>query len=137
MVLWWEAAVAKRYRVTLTGEEREALGGMISRGKAAARRLVHARVLLQADASEGGPDWTDTRIAEAVRVSVRTIWRVGQRFVEEGLEVYHRPHNPQRPVICLDECSKQLIGEVRTPLPPCPAQDDRPGRAERYDYQHA
>jgi len=50
--------------VTLTAEEREALGGMISRGKA------DARVLLQADASEGGPDWTDTRIAEAVRVSV-------------------------------------------------------------------
>src|SRR6187200_542995 len=59
---------------------------MISRGKAAARRLVHARVLLQADASEGGPDWTDTRIAEAVRVSVRTIGRVRQRFVEDGLE---------------------------------------------------
>src|SRR6476661_11240894 len=64
---------------------------MISRGKAAARRLVHARVLLQADASEGGPDWTDTRIAEAVRVSVRTIGRVRQRFVEDGLEAALRP----------------------------------------------
>ena len=78
--------MAKRYRVTLTAEEREALGGMISRGRADARKLAHARVLLQADASEGGPDWTDTRIAEAVRVSVRTIERVRQRFVEEGLE---------------------------------------------------
>src|SRR5215210_4271956 len=86
-VAWrWEAAMAKRYRVTLTAEEREALGGMISRGKADARKLAHARVLLQADASEGGPDWTDARIAEAVRVSVRTIERVRQRFVEEGLE---------------------------------------------------
>jgi hypothetical protein len=46
---------------------------MISRGKADVHRLAHARVLLQADASEGGPDWTDTRIAAAVRVSVRTI----------------------------------------------------------------
>jgi hypothetical protein len=56
-VAWrWEAAVAKRYRVTLTAQEREALGGMISRGKADARRLAHARVLLQADASEGGLD---------------------------------------------------------------------------------
>ena len=54
--------MAKRYRVTLTAEEREALGGMISRGKADARKLAHARVLLQADASEGGPDWTDTRL---------------------------------------------------------------------------
>ena len=79
--------MAKRYRVTLTAAEREALDGMISRGKADARKLAHARVLLQADASEGGPDWTDTRIAEAVRVSVRTIERVRQRFVEDGLEV--------------------------------------------------
>ena len=43
-------------------------------------------MLLQADASEGGPDWRDTRIAEAVRVSVRTIERVRQRCVEDGLE---------------------------------------------------
>src|SRR3954471_16667568 len=86
-VVWrWEAVVAKRYRVTLTAAEREALGGMISRGKADARKLSHARVLLHADASEGGPNWTDTRIAEAVRVSVRTIERVRQRFVEDGLE---------------------------------------------------
>ena len=78
--------MAKRYRVRLTVEEREALGGMISRGKAEARKLAHARVLLQADASEGGPGWTDTRIAEVVRLSVRAIERVRQRFVEDGLE---------------------------------------------------
>ena len=41
--------------------------------------------------------------------------------MEDVLEVYHRPHDPQRPVVCLDECSKQLIGEVRAPLPPRPA----------------
>ena len=56
--------------------------------------------------------------------------------MEDVLEVYHRPHDPQRPVVCLDECSKQLIGEVRTPLPPRPAHDDRPGRAERYDCEY-
>ena len=96
-VAWrWEATVAKRYRVTLTAEERSALGGMISRGKAAARKLAHARVLLQADASAGGPDWTDTRIAEAVRVSVRTIERVRQRFVEDGLEAALLPRPSPR-----------------------------------------
>jgi hypothetical protein len=90
----WEAAVAKRYRVTLTAEEREALGGVISRGKADVHRLAHARVLLQADASKGGSDWTDTRIAAAVRVSVRTIERVRQRCVADGLEAAHyRPRN--------------------------------------------
>ena len=88
--------MAKRYRVTLTAEEREMLGGMISRGKAEARKLAHARVLLHADASEGGPDWTDTRIAEAVRVSVRTIERVRQRFVEEGLEAALLPRPSPR-----------------------------------------
>jgi hypothetical protein len=56
--------------------------------------------------------------------------------MEDVLEVYHRPHDPQRPVVCLDECSKQLIGEVRTPLPPRPAKDDRPGRAECYDCEY-
>src|SRR4051794_6495813 len=91
-----EAAVVKRYRVTLTVEEREALGGMISRGKADARKLAHARVLLQADACEGSPDWTDTRIVEAVRVSVRTIERVRQRFVEDGLDAALLPKPSRR-----------------------------------------
>jgi hypothetical protein len=77
--------MAKRYRVTLTVEERGELGRMIARGKADARKLAHARVLLQADEAEGGPGWADAAIAAAVRVSVRTIERVRQRFVERGL----------------------------------------------------
>src|SRR4051794_21239672 len=88
--------MAKWYRVTLTAAEREALGRMISRGKADARRLAHARVLPQADASQGGADWTDMRIAEAVRVSVRTIEWVRQRFVEDGLEAALRPRPSPR-----------------------------------------
>lgn len=47
--------------------------------------------------------------------------------MEDVLEVYHRPHNPRRPVIGLDETFKQLIGEVREPLPMTP------GQVERYD----
>lgn len=46
---------------------------------------------------------------------------------EEVVEVYHRPHAPSRPLVCRDECSKQLIAEVRDPLPPRPgaiATDD-------------
>lgn len=42
--------------------------------------------------------------------------------MEDVLEVYHRPYDAQRPVVCMDECSKQLIGEVRKPLPPKPGQ---------------
>jgi len=47
--------------------------------------------------------------------------------MEDVLNVYHRPDDPRHPVVCLDETSKQLIGEVREPLPPAP------GRVERYD----
>src|SRR3954453_9854090 len=77
--------MAKRYRVTLTAEERDELDRMISPGKADARKLAHARVLLLADASEAGPGWSDATISEAVRSSVGTIERVRQRFVEDGL----------------------------------------------------
>ncbi|GAB6841041.1 hypothetical protein HNR00_005151 [Methylorubrum rhodinum] len=63
----------KRYRVTLTAEERADLDRLISRGKAAARTLGHARMLLLSDAAEGGPGWTDAQVAEAVRVHVRSV----------------------------------------------------------------
>ena len=77
---------AKRYKVTLEPDERGELEKLISRGKGAARRLAHARILLHADQGEGRPGKIDAEIAEAVGVSVATIERVRQRFVEEGLE---------------------------------------------------
>jgi transposase len=86
--------MAKKYRVTLTPEEREVLSRMIARGKAAARKLAHARVLLQAD--EGGPARADEDIAAALNVSVRTIERVRQRFVEQGLEAALLPKPTKR-----------------------------------------
>jgi transposase len=76
----------KKYRVTLTAEERESLVALVAAGKAAAKKLTHARVLLKADQAEGGPGWIDERVAEALDVSAATIERVRQRFVEEGLE---------------------------------------------------
>ncbi len=50
--------------------------------------------------------------------------------MEDVLEVYHRPSDPDRPVVCLDECSKQLIAEIRDPLPP------RPGDIAKYDSEY-
>jgi hypothetical protein len=76
----------KKYLVTLTADEREQLAGMIAAGRAAARKLTHARILLKADSADGGPAWTDDRIADAVEVSTDTVARVRQRFVEQGLE---------------------------------------------------
>ncbi|HEX6985439.1 MAG TPA: IS630 family transposase [Planctomycetaceae bacterium] len=217
--------MAKRYRVTLTAEERDELEAMIRRGRADARKLAHARVLLQVDEADGSPGRIDRDVAAALDLGVRTIERVRKRFVEEGLEpallpkpskrvyarvldgaqeaklialacsrppdgkrrwtlrllaeqvvelgyaeavsyetvrrtlpknelrphlrrmwcippkasaefvcrmedvlaVYHRSHDSRRPVVCMDETTKQLIGEAREPLPPAP------GRPERYD----
>src|SRR5260370_13764935 len=76
----------KRYIVTLTAEERQHLHDLIAAGKAAAKKLAHARILLKADAADGGPAWPDHRIADALEVSTATIERVRQRFVEQGLE---------------------------------------------------
>ena len=88
--------MAKRYRVTLTHEEREQLRLMISRGKGDARRLAHARVLLQADEAEGGPRRTDEQIASALDTSTRTVERVRERFVEEGLDAALLPKRGKR-----------------------------------------
>lgn len=76
----------KKYRVTLTTEERQQLSELIAAGKTAAQKLTHARILLKADAAPGGPAWTDARIAEAVEVNLTTVERVRERFVEQGLE---------------------------------------------------
>ena len=215
----------KKYIVTLTDEEQRILREMLSRGKAAARKLMHARILLKANAGPGGPNWSDAAIAEGLEVGRATVERVRKRFVEEGfeaslqrrkplraeagrgwrsasdrvgvqpgsgrsqsvdraivggshgglgvrgrrlqrhrgadakknelkpwlkkawcippkanaefvwkmedvLEVYKRPYDPKRPVVCLDETSKQLIGEVRTPIPAAP------GQVAQYDYEY-
>ncbi len=77
---------AKKYKVTLTEEERTSLLSLISNGKAAAKKLAHARILLQADQSLEGPAWPDYQISESLSVSYETIGRVRKAFVEEGIE---------------------------------------------------
>jgi hypothetical protein len=75
----------KRYRVTLTPDERLGLEQLLAKGKAAARKLTRARILLKADASTAGPAWTDDQIHLALDVGLTTIARVRQGFVEQGL----------------------------------------------------
>jgi hypothetical protein len=50
--------------------------------------------------------------------------------MEDVLEVYHRPYDERRPLVCLDEVPVQLVGETRVPLPP------RPRQPARYDYEY-
>ncbi|MDB5351792.1 MAG: hypothetical protein JWN86_3039 [Planctomycetota bacterium] len=87
----------KKYRVTLTADERQRLQAMIAAGNAAAQALAHARILLKADQADGGPAWPDRRIAEALEVSVATIERVRQRLVEPGLDAALRRKEQDRP----------------------------------------
>jgi transposase len=92
----------KKYLVTLTAEERQSLHELTTAGKAAARKLIHARILLKADQAPGGPAWADERIAEALDVGLATIARVRQRFVEQGLAAalgrkpLDRPNRPRK-----------------------------------------
>jgi transposase len=76
--------MAKKYRVTLTEDERTMLTTMINAGTAPARKLTHARILLKADSAEGGPAWTDEDIAAALDVSLATLHRIRQQCVEAG-----------------------------------------------------
>jgi transposase len=87
----------KKYRVTLTADERQALHDLVAAGKAAAKKLAHARILLKADAAPEGPAWTDARIAEAVEVNRTTVEQVRQRFVEQGLQAALVRKKQERP----------------------------------------
>lgn len=74
-----------KYSVRLTANERAELNDLIRTGKRAASVLIHARILLKADAGANGPGWDDAQIAEAVECGASTVYRVRQAFVEEGL----------------------------------------------------
>jgi len=78
--------MSPRYRVTLTKEERENLEAMTRRGKAHARRFIHARALLLCDAGADGPAWNVADVATALGVTSRAIEHLKKRFVEEGFE---------------------------------------------------
>ena len=86
----------KKYRVKLTKEERNDLIELISQGKAAARKLVHARILLHADEAPEVGSLKDTDIAKAVYCSRLSVERVRKRFVVEGIESALNPKVQKR-----------------------------------------
>ncbi len=94
-----------KYVVQLENEEREQLQALIDRGGRAAAVLKRARILLKADQAESGPAWSDERIAEFAEVSLSTVHRVRQRFVQEGFEptVFRKPSS--------DRLYRKLDGE--------------------------
>jgi len=76
----------KKYIVKLSADERERLVALISKGKAAAKTILKARILLKADRSEVGEGWTDERICEALDTNLSLVARVRIKLVEEGLD---------------------------------------------------
>ncbi len=92
-------------------EEREQLPALVKAGKASALKLVRARVLLKADQQERGPAWADAEIAEALEVSLKTVFNIRRRWVERGLDAAlerQPPDAPARP--------RQLDGNVEARL---------------------
>lgn len=110
----------ERYKVTLTEEERRGLEDAVRKGKAAARKLTRARILLLADESDGHVRRSDEEIAEALHAGPRTIVRVRKRFVTEGIEqaIEHRPQ-PCRPdkIKLSKEAEQQLLKLAGTDPP--------------------
>ena len=85
-----------KYKVTLTADERQELEELIGKGKAAARKLTHARILLLADESEDRGVKTDAETAEVLHVGLVTVRRVRKRFVTEGYQEAVCPRRPDK-----------------------------------------
>jgi len=98
----------KEYIVHLSEAQRWELRRMISIGKASARKLTHARILLAADS--GGPARIDSAVAEQVGVGIASVARVRKRFCQEGLEaaLVRRKHSKVR--------ARRLDGEAEAHL---------------------
>ena len=78
--------MTRKYVVRLTEEERSVLKVLVSSGKASARKITHARILLLADENSESGKNTDESIIKALQVGLSTVARVRRRLVEEGLE---------------------------------------------------
>ena len=102
----------KKYRVDLTAEERQSLEQLLQRGKSSARKLVRARILLQAD--EG---LTDEEIATALEVGVATVERTRQRFVERNLDALNDLPRPGGQCKLSGKQEAHLIAIACTPAP--------------------
>ena len=76
----------KKYVVRLSADERKQLEALIGKGKNAAWRQLKARILLQAEVSEAGEGWSDSRIIEALETSASKVYRGRKQLVEEGVE---------------------------------------------------
>jgi transposase len=109
----------KKWIVALTDTERSSLHGVVTAGRAPARKLTHARILLKADVGSDGPGWRDAMIVQAFEISEQTVARVRRRYVEEGLDaaLNHRPPVAHRPRRLDGDQEAHLVALVCSPPP--------------------
>ncbi len=113
-----------KYAVRLSEAERARLRTLVGCGMAPARQLAHARILLKADQGDGGPGWNDAAVAGALEVCTRTVARVRQQYVSEGLEAALNRRMPAREYTrTLDGAAEARLIAVACGTPPAGRQE--------------
>ncbi len=113
-----------KYAVRLSEAERARLRTLVGCGMAPARQLAHARILLKADQGDGGPGWNDAAVAGALEVCTRTVARVRQQYVTEGLEAALNRRMPAREYTrALDGAAEARLIAVACGTPPAGRQE--------------
>ncbi len=110
---------AKIYRVKLTKREQEELKDLVSKGKAAVHKQNHARILLLSDENRAEGSKKDKEIVKVLSLSLRSVERVRQRFVEEGLEsaINPKPRTGHRPKKLDGAAEAFLVATACSPAP--------------------
>jgi hypothetical protein len=116
---------AKKFIVELDDQERARLYGLISKGKASAKVILKARILLKADQAEGSPGWLDAEIVAALDTNLTMVSRVREKLVTKGLDAVltrKKRETPPVPAIFDGEaqarltalaCSEPPLGHAR------------------------
>ena len=108
-----------KYRVTLSGEEREQLQKLVQKGKTAGYRIRHAQILLAIDEIPANAHWSDERIGEAYGVRQQAVGKLRKRFVEEGFEAaLERKQRERPPVVKIDGEAEAKIIALTCSEPP-------------------
>ena len=113
-----EDSMNKKYIVRLSKKEREELTGLVKRLKGSSQKVRRAQILLKADVR--GPNWTDTKIAEAFSCRVQTVENLRKRLVTEGfrLALDGKPRETPPRQKCLDGKQEAKVIAMRLSKPP-------------------
>ena len=112
---------AKKFIVELDADERARLDAVISKGKAPAKVILKARILLKADQAEGGPGWLDAQIVEAHDTNLTMVSRVRETLVTKGLDAVltrKKRETPPVPAIFDGEAQAKLTALACSEPPP-------------------